>query len=168
MKTLYSHFLADMILPAALLLSQCAPIGGAPQQTDTVVPVSSQRWVKVSSRPPTLYPRGVAAGCPTDCHSGEWVHTADAQDTRYFIPLHGLGGQSRQALVNEALSARSEKRLRQIAAEDRDMRNKNVSNTILYGPLVVAGVTMLAMVSQGNMPDMDRMKEEWVSSKQPH
>jgi hypothetical protein len=58
----------------------------------TTVPVSSQHWVKVSSRPPTFYPRGVAVNVPTDCQSGEWVDTADAQAPRYFIPLHGCRG----------------------------------------------------------------------------
>jgi hypothetical protein len=124
-----------MILPAALLLSQCAPTAGKRPQTDTVVPVSSQRWVKVSSRPPTFYPRGVAADSPTDHQSGEWVHTGDAQDTRYFIPLHGLVGVPRQTLVNEALSARSKQKVSQIAAEDRAFYTERIVYNILLCPV---------------------------------
>jgi hypothetical protein len=156
-----------MLLPAALLMIQCAPTGGAPPRTVTVVPVSIQHWVKVSSRPLTFYPRGVAADAPTDCLSGEWVHTGDAQDTRYFIPFHGLGGIPRQTLVNEALSARSDKKLRQIAAEDRDIRNKDVSHAVLTAPLVAAGV----MLSFGYFPNCladTEWEKEWYSSKQPH
>jgi len=125
MKTRIFRLPAVLILPAALLLSQCVPTptptptkDTAPR-TATAVAVPSQHWVKVSSHPPTFYPRGVAADCPTDCQSGEWIHTGDKQDTRYFIPVRGCGGVPRQTLVNEALAARSDKKVRQIAASDR-------------------------------------------------
>ena len=144
MKTLYSHLPAIMILPAALLLSQCASTAGKRPQTDTVVPVSSQRWVKVSSRPPTFYPRGVAPDSPTDHQSGEWVHTGDAQDTRYFIPLHGLVGVPRQTLVNEALSARSKQKVSQIAAED-----PSYAERIVYYTLMTPVWLGMAMASGG-------------------
>jgi hypothetical protein len=78
---------------------------------------ASQHWVKVSSRPPTFYPRGVAADYPTDFRSGEWVYTGDAQGTRFFIPLRGIVGIPRKTLIDEALSARSEEKKRQIAAD---------------------------------------------------
>ncbi|MCX6864725.1 MAG: hypothetical protein NTV46_00655 [Verrucomicrobia bacterium] len=42
-----------MILPSAVLLSQCAPTGGASRQPDTGSPVASQHWAMVSSKPPT-------------------------------------------------------------------------------------------------------------------
>jgi hypothetical protein len=157
MKTLYSHLSAIMILPAALLLSQCAPTGGTPRTTTTVA--SSQHWVKVSSRPPTFYPRGVAAGCPTDHQSGEWVHTGDAQDTRYFIPFHGLGGQSRQDLVNEMLSMRSERKLNQLAAEDR----KSLGRFVILIPINAMG--MLGGISFDES-DLDRWQSEWHTSKE--
>ena len=57
--------------------------------------------------------------CPDGLPSGEWVHTGDARDARFFIPLHGIVGTPRQILVNEALAARSKRKVSQIAAEDR-------------------------------------------------
>jgi len=67
MKAPNPYLLAAMILPPAVLLSQCAPTGGASRQPDTGSPVASQHWAMVSSKPPTYYPRGVAADAPTDC-----------------------------------------------------------------------------------------------------
>ena len=80
MKTPNLNLLTAMLLPAALLLSQCAPAERSTPRPSTVSSVSSRHWVKVSSNPPTYYPCGVTADTPTDCHSGEWVHTEDAQD----------------------------------------------------------------------------------------
>jgi hypothetical protein len=148
-----------MILLAALLLSQCAPTGGTPPQAATAVPVTSQHWVKVSSHPPTFYPRGIAANYPTDCHSGEWVSTADAQDTRYFVPFHGLGGQSRQDLVNEMLSMRSERKLNQLAAEDR----KSLGRFMILIPINAMG--MLGGI-RFDESDLDRWQSEWHTSKE--
>ena len=132
MRTRISRLPAVLILTATLLLSQCAPTPSKDTQPlATAVAVPSQHWVKVSSRPPTYYPRGVAADCPTDCQSGEWVDTEDAWGTRFFIPLHGLGGPSRQTLLQEAWSARSRHKIERIAAEQRAATTKwIVSNTI--------------------------------------
>lgn len=115
-----SNFLLHLgaILPATLLMSQCAPTEGVHPQTVCAVTPSSQHWTKVSARPPTFYPRGVGSDIPTDFKSGEWVSTGDAQDTHYFIPAHDCGGIPRQTLVNEALAARSGKMQRRIAVED--------------------------------------------------
>jgi len=127
-----------MILPCALLLSQCAPTPPAaptPPQAAAPVAFSSHHWVRVSPRPPTFYPRGVAADTPTDLHSGEWVYTKDDRDTRFFIPFRGCGGVPRETLVNEAMAARSEKKMRQIAAEDRQLRNNRVAGTVVGIPL---------------------------------
>ncbi|MCF7674302.1 MAG: hypothetical protein K9N23_00905 [Akkermansiaceae bacterium] len=59
--------------------------------------IASNSWKKVSSNPPTWYPRGVAADHPTDHNSGEWVYTDDAEGTRFFVPLHGLPAVKRKA-----------------------------------------------------------------------
>jgi hypothetical protein len=71
-----------------------------------VVPKMSKGWVKVSSEPPTWYPRGVPADHPTDYRSGEWIHLKDTANTRFFIPLHGLLTEKRKALEAEAMAAR--------------------------------------------------------------
>lgn len=146
MKPPNLHHLAATILPAALLLSQCAPTPTPKPTKDTApctataVAVPSRHWVKVSSRPPTFYPRGVAADCPTDCQSGEWVHTGDALNSRYFIPLHGCGGIPRQTLVKEALAARSARKQLRSSAEDCAICIKETGNIVVGVPL-----TMLAL-----------------------
>ena len=71
-----------------------------------VVPQMSKGWVKVSSEPPTWYPRGVPADHPTDYRSGEWIYLKDTADNRFFIPLHGLLPEKRKALQAEAMAAR--------------------------------------------------------------
>jgi hypothetical protein len=134
-------------------------------------PVTRKNWVKISSQPPTYYPTGVAADSPTDHWTGEWVYTDDAKGSRYFIPHHGLGKIPRQTLVHEALSARSERRLAQIANEDREIRDRNVRNTMVYGPPLIAANVMclaLTMGQQGVMiDDFARWQKEWHTSKQP-
>ena len=84
----------------------------------TAHPGIGGHWVQVSSHPPTWYPRGVPADCPTDCHSGEWVSTRDERGTRLFIPFKGIPGGQRQGLVQEALALRTAKERRRIAEED--------------------------------------------------
>ena len=118
MKTPTSHLLAALILPAAMLLCQCATTAGTPPRATTSVTAPSHHWVKVSSRPPTFYPRGVAADCPTDFHNGEWIHAGDAADTRYFIPLRGIASDRRKVLLDAALAARAPNKVRQIACDD--------------------------------------------------
>jgi len=71
-----------------------------------VVPKMSKGWVKVSSEPPTWYPRGVPADHPTDYRSGEWIHLKDTANTRFFIPLNGLLTEKRKSLEAEAMAAR--------------------------------------------------------------
>jgi len=110
----------------------------------------------------------VAAGCPTDHHSGEWVYTDDARGTRYFIPLRGCGRIPRQTLVHEALAARSEKKLDQIAAEDMETHTQGMARTVAFGPLVVVGGIMAGM-GGGSIMDLDYpdLRRQWYASKQP-
>lgn len=110
-------------------------------QTNTKPPTASvqqpamrKNWMKVSSQPPTYYPNGVAADSPTDHWSGEWVYSNDENGSRYFIPIHGLGTVTRQSLVQEALSARSEKKLARIAAEDREIRKQGLRKSFILIP----------------------------------
>jgi hypothetical protein len=132
-------------------------------------PVTRKNWVMVSSQPPTYYPTGVAPDIPTDHRSGEWVYTDDERGSRYFIPLHGLGTTLRQDLVEEALAARSDRKMEQIAAEDEEILVKNVRNMVLFGPPTYAGLLLAAM--GGGAPDeidIHRLQKEWDTLKQPH
>jgi hypothetical protein len=105
-----------------------------PPAADATKTLTPSHWVKVSSQPPTYYPRGVSADHSTDHWSGEWVYADDAKGSRYFIPIHGLGTVNRQSLIQEALSARSEKKLAKIAAEDREIRNKGLRKSFILIP----------------------------------
>ena len=167
MKIPSCRLLATTILPCALLLSQCAPTAPTPPQAAAPVAFSKQHWVQVSSRPARFYPRGVEADVPTDWHSGEWVVTGDEQDTRFFIPFQGIGGARRQALLDEALAARSEKKLQQIAAEDRAERNEERSRVLKKAPLIFLGSLLSFGASADWLADTD-WEKEWYSSKQPH
>lgn len=130
--------------------------------------VTRSHWVKVSSRPPTFYPRGVAADCPTDHWAGEWVFTGDDLGTRYFIPFHGLG-VDRQSLLHLALAARSERKLTQIAIENEEIQARNIRNMALFGPPTYAGVLLAAMGGATSFEiDVVQLQKEWDSTKQPH
>jgi hypothetical protein len=140
-----------------------------PPAADVTKGPTQSHWVKVSSQPPTYYPRGVAADHPTDHWSGEWVDTGDDHGTRYFIPFRELGGIDRQRLVNEALSARSERKLAAIADEDEEIRLRNIRNVAFYGPPVYAGLLLAAMGGATSFEvDVHRLEKEWYSSKGLH
>ena len=102
-----------------------------PGRTDgTALQDPGQDWVKVSSKPPTWYPRGVAADCSTDFQNGEWVYTENSQDTRYFIPLHGLNQERRTKLRKEALAARTRDKKNRIVRDDSARFAKNCATTL--------------------------------------
>lgn len=133
-----------MLVLLVFLLNQCAPklastgpASSAPRHVDA-------HWRKVSSRPPTFYPRGVSEDCPTDWSSGDWVHTYDALGSRYFIPLRVPGGVSRSDLVKEALSLRMKAKPRDIELDDKDDRaykKKVVGYSVVLFPLnIFAGI----------------------------
>lgn len=119
MRTKRLHLLAMLFLPSTLLLNQCASTNTPKPETPVDSSVVSNHWVKVSSRPPIYYPRGVPADCATDFRSGEWVFTEDASDSRFFIPFKGIAPAKRQALLQEALALRSEKKRNQIENEGK-------------------------------------------------
>jgi hypothetical protein len=123
-----------LVLPSTLLLNQCASTKTQQPETPVVSSVVSNHWVKVSSHPPTFYPRGVPTDCPTDYQSGDWIYTEDASDTRFFIPLKGIAPAKRQALVQEAQALRSEKK-----------RNLIENDGKLNATMVGAGVTAVAL-----------------------
>lgn len=147
-----------------ILLTQCAPLDHSVKPQP-----HSGHWVKVSSDPPTFYPSGVSAGCPTDLKSGEWVYTGDTRNTRYFIPFRGCGAR-RPTLIKEALSARCEQKLNQIKSEDTALRDKNLATAIVFGPLIMSGVTLGAMAggSIGDGMDIHGFQKDWKESKEPH
>lgn len=120
-----------------LLVIGLVSCAGTPPQSHASAKASqpvraTDHWVKVRSNPPTYYPRGTSSDCPTDFQSGEWVHTGDDKDTRYFIPLRGLGSERRANLLHEALAARSTKMKKQIAREDASHVAKGCATALLY------------------------------------
>ena len=150
-------------LISVITMTSCQTTSTPPDATRVAMSSAAAKWVMVSSQPPTYYPRGVPADCPTDHWSGEWVITGDERGTRYFIPLHGLDGK-RQALVHDALAARSPRKLAQIADEERATRLK----TIKYSPVLVPMNLLLAMGGASSGVDeamleraVEEIKETW-------
>jgi len=167
MRTKRPHLLATLILLSTLLLNQCAPTESPKPKNPGVSSVVPEHWVQVSSSPPTFYPRGVSADCPTDYQSGDWVATEDAKGTLFFIPFSCPGPIPRQALVEEALSARSPRKLKKIKDENRKIRLEDVIDSAKSAPLIAVG-TILTL---GQCPDFlvgTKWKEEWKTSKKPH
>lgn len=171
MKTIHSlhHLLPGLAgLLLAMALTSCQNLSNSPDTMRVPMSTAAANWVKVSSQPPTYYPVGVPVDCPTDHFSGEWVYTGDEQGTRYFIPLHGLDEIRRQILIADALENLSEDKRARINAEDRELRQRDVRNVVLFGPLVATGVTLAAM--GGVAPDdfdFPRLQKEWYTSKHP-
>ena len=155
-------------LMSVIAMTSCQTTSNPPNATRVAVSTAAVKWVKVSSQPPTFYPRGVPADCPTDHWSGEWIYTGDERGTRYFIPLHGLG-EKRRMLVHDALSARSEGKLKQVAAQDDEILSRNVRNMTLFGPPTFAGLFLAALAEAPvNEIDIHQFKKSWASSKEPH
>jgi hypothetical protein len=132
-------FLIHRLLPViACLLFAMAAIScqtTTPPTAAVQQPVTRKNWVKVSSQPPTYYPRGTPSDCPTDFRSGEWVVTGDNEGTRYFIPLHANGGIPRAMLLEEALAARKTDVYRSTTAEQCGEFAKTVGTIVVAPPL---------------------------------
>jgi hypothetical protein len=146
----------------ALTSVSCQTTSSPPKTTRIPMSMTATKWVKVSAQPPTYYPCGVAADCPTDHWSGEWVETGDDQGTRYFIPLHGLG-KKRDVLVREALSARSARKLAQVEAEDQEILSRNVRNAALLAPPAFVGIIVFswATMGYGTVDDFYHLGRDW-------
>lgn len=130
--------LAALALLAAIV-SSCSPGTAKLDPATHTVPAISNSWVKVRSKPPTWYPRGVAADHPKDHRSGSWIHAEDSLGTRFFIPFHGLPPDSRKALEAEALAARHPERVQEIADENTRQMIGSVITTVLTAPFLAAG-----------------------------
>jgi hypothetical protein len=157
--------LACLLFALTLISCQTGPV---PLKAVDAKPVPQAHWVKVSSKPPTFYPRGVPASCPTDHWSGEWVETGDEKGTRYFIPFRVLGVRRLQ-FVHAALSARSEQKLVEVAAEDQEIRLRNIRNMALWGPPTCAGIFVAAMGGGALGPiDLHHLQKSWDRAKEPH
>jgi hypothetical protein len=166
-KSSKPHLLSVLITLSSPFLNQCAPTHASKPGTPAVPAVVSSHWVQVSSRPPTFYPRGVSAECPTDIASGEWVTTGDAKGTRYFIPVSCPPGVPRKTLVNEAISARSSQKIQQIEDETRAIEREQFAENAASFSLTMLGT----FVTLGQCPDLfvnRKWKEEWKSSKKPY
>ena len=138
------HARLAVLLMFAVLVSSCATtrsqLQTKPTGSSRMASAVTSQWVKVRSNPPTWYPRGTPADCPTDHRSGEWVYAKDAAGTSYFIPLHGMARDQRKSLVKEALAARSARKQVQVVAEDCALCLKEAGNIVVGVPL-----TMLAL-----------------------
>ena len=107
------------VLAVPLLVAwccSCTTTGSRVSPAPAPIAKPGKLWTKVSTPPPTWYPRGTPADHPTDFKSGEWILTEDAVGSRFFIPLHGISLERRKALVAEALASRN---LAGIARRDR-------------------------------------------------
>jgi hypothetical protein len=125
-----------VLLLLTVLVSSCATprsqLRTEPTGSSRMAPAITNRWVKVRVNPPTWYPRGTRADCPTDHRSGEWIRTEDALGTLYFIPLHGMAKDQRKSLLKEALATRSPGKVRRIAREDTQQQLQQ-SALFLFG-----------------------------------
>jgi len=144
--TRISHSRRALLVMAGSLLSACAPTAiQTPPATAAVPSINAAHWTKVTSKPPTWYPRGVAADCPTDFRSGEWISTGDAHGTRFFIPVKGIPTGKRQDLLHEALAFRSEKQRREIREEGKEnLRAAGVA--VALAPVAVPGILAAEVV----------------------
>ncbi len=144
MKTSYSNRLrrsgcqfTSLVILAAVT-SSCATSKKSDPSTH-VAPAIGRSWVKVKSKPPTWYPRGVPADHPTDFYSGEWFYLEDTADTRFFIPIHGLLPDKRKALKAEAMAARHPDTIQRITSEERVRKSKGVLSAIIVAPFMAIG-----------------------------
>jgi hypothetical protein len=73
-------------------------------------------------------------------------------------------------LIKDAFSARSEQKLNQIESEDTALRDKNLATAIVFGPLIMTGVTLsgLGGGTIGDGVDIHGFQKDWKESKQPH
>ena len=160
-----------MILPSALLLSQCAASDGPSSQTVTAMPASSQHRMQVSFRPATLDPRSSAAALLIVDGSDKRLKTAAVQGSGSAIAAHGIIGIPRQPSVIKGLPARGEKNLRRLTSEEQNSRNPSEPQAVLLPPLVALDIKlpMLPMLAIGDWPcclaDAER-KKAWISFKQ--
>lgn len=143
-----------VLLMLAVIVSSCATprsqLRTGATGSSRMAPAVTSQWVKVRSNPPTWYPRGTPADCPTDHRSGEWVYAEDAAGTRYFIPLHGMATGQRKSLVKEALAARSARKQLRSSTEDCAICIKEAGNIAVGVPL-----TMLALYgASASSPDL--------------
>jgi|GEM_PF-1426418 len=130
-----------VLLMLAVLVTSCATprsqLRTEPTGSSGMAPAVTSQWVKVRSNPPTWYPRGTPADCPTDHRSGEWIRTGDSQGTRFFIPLHVTQTIPRQTLIKDALAARSTRKQAQVAAEDCAICIQEAGNIVVGVPLTI-------------------------------
>lgn len=130
---------AFLIILAAVT-SSCSTSGESDPSTHVAPPIS-RSWVKVKSKPPTWYPRGVPADHPTGFKDGEWIYLEDTLDTRMFIPLHGLLPDKAKALKAEAMAARHPKTVRRIGNVEAVRKTKAAGSFIIMLPfMIMSGV----------------------------
>ena len=119
-------------LLSGICLSSCSTTAPPRQGGAVMPPAPSTNWVKVRSNPPTWYPRGVPADCPTDYYNGEWVFTENSQNSRFFIPLRNLPYNRRADLLDEALAARTPEKVARIAREDAEQAARSCLKALFW------------------------------------
>ncbi len=135
-----SHSRWVPLVMAGSLLNSCVPTAIQTPPASAAVPsIHADHWTKVTSKPPTWYPRDVPADCPTDFRSGEWISTGDAHGTRFFIPVQGIPTGKRQDLLHEALAFRSEQQRREIRDEAKE-NLKTAGIAVALMPVAVPGI----------------------------
>jgi len=131
------------LLLACAGLSSCVHHAPPAPAASSVMAAKKPNWVKVRTNPPTFYPHGVPADCPTGPSDGEWVFTEDSQNTCYFIPFKGLRSGERETLLASALAARTPEKVRKIHDEDDSLRAKTwaggVAGVLLH-PVVIGSM----------------------------
>ena len=125
-----------LLLPLASPLASSCSTSQPPQAGSES---HTAQWVKVKESPPTWYPRGVSADHPTDHNNGEWIYTEDEVGTRYFIPIHGLPPDRRQALLADAWASRSPEKSQRIHDEESRRKFGSAASYILGGPILSLG-----------------------------
>ncbi|SHI65621.1 hypothetical protein SAMN02745181_0592 [Rubritalea squalenifaciens DSM 18772] len=100
------------LLFTAMAFSSCSQT--LVEKQEAVSALDSGRWRQVAKKPPTYYPKGVAEDHLTGASDGYWVYRGDKAGTRFFIPSHGVRGQSGDALIAEALAAATPERKKKI------------------------------------------------------
>lgn len=146
--------LAAVVFLAAGMLGSCGTTAVPPEHAAGNAASMPSRdrsvtrnWVKVRDKPPVWVPRGVAADVlvSSDHRNGEWVFARDDRDTRFYIPLHGLPHDRRDALVREALAMRDAPACRAYERQwRREEARENTRKLAREAPLFLVKLPFLA------------------------
>lgn len=87
-----------------------------------VVKVQSPQWYKVSSNPPSYFPKGLSKHAETSAYHGFWVNGGDG--SMWFVPKNGINGLSAAQLKADALSkAPAPPKTKKVAAVTKTLKS---------------------------------------------